>query len=270
MRIKFIVNTDPHPQFRPYTLDYDLENEPEYIKAYKEEIRKSARVVMGNNPPTSKPVGIYVAVCRTKDPDDRYFGDIDNHLKIIFDTLKGICYTDDRLIREVESRKYYSEQSHLEIIINDYREEFESKMEIMNQCTIYGFVVKEAEKDPNGFLSTRLVVAVKRPKNKAGDIDDKDNYVLVNTYGSQTDKAKTLKKGDAVLIQGWLKTEQTSKGYVYCVVVDDFQGFIKGFAKTNKNAERQQGTQQSLSFEDREAIARVVELAKRFEVSGSI
>ena len=119
MRIKFIVNTDPHPQFRPYTLDYDPENEPEYIKAYKEEIRKSAKVVMGNSPPTSKPVVIYVAVCRTKDPNDRYFGDIDNHLKIIFDTLKGICYTDDRLIRGVKSFKYYGKNPHIEIAVTD-------------------------------------------------------------------------------------------------------------------------------------------------------
>lgn len=45
--------------------------------------------------------------------------DIDNIIKLVADSLNGLCYKDDTQIVELEAKKYYSNNPRVEVFIED-------------------------------------------------------------------------------------------------------------------------------------------------------
>ena len=69
---------------------------PERYRSFKEEMGWQARLVIAE--PTTKPLAIRVRIYREMPPESLRFGDIDNHLKAVLDSLNGIAFVDDRQV----------------------------------------------------------------------------------------------------------------------------------------------------------------------------
>ena len=55
---------------------------------------------------------------RPKNPASRNWGDLDNHVKAVMDSLNGICFVDDRQVVEIHATKQYGEP-HIEIELEE-------------------------------------------------------------------------------------------------------------------------------------------------------
>ncbi len=120
MNIAFSVDTNPYPQPRP-RFGRGTVYEPERVKVYKHLLKIAGRQAMGGRPIFSTPVTVSVVIRRRFAIDSRQFGDIDNHLKAVFDALNGVCYTDDKLIFAVGATKIQSARQGVDIAISDGR-----------------------------------------------------------------------------------------------------------------------------------------------------
>lgn len=70
---------------------------PQY-RLFKEMLGHLARIAMRRRKPLSGPVRVKIRVFRRYKPTAHIFGDADNHLKAILDSLNGICFLDDRQV----------------------------------------------------------------------------------------------------------------------------------------------------------------------------
>ena len=120
MNIAFSVDTNPYPQPRPRFGNGHV-YEPERVKQYKSLLKFAGRSAMQGRPLFSTPICITVIIRRNIKPDSRNFGDIDNHLKAVFDALNGVCYTDDKLIFAVGAAKVRHAKPGVDIAISDAR-----------------------------------------------------------------------------------------------------------------------------------------------------
>ena len=118
MDIAFSVDTNPYPQPRP-RFGHGKVYEPERVKSYKKLLKVAGRQAMNGRPLFSTPICITVTIRRNIKTDSRNFGDIDNHLKAVFDALNGVCYTDDKLIFAVGAAKIRSAKQGVDVAISD-------------------------------------------------------------------------------------------------------------------------------------------------------
>lgn len=72
-------------------------NETGY-RTFKEELGCIARQAMKGREPLTGQVRVEIKIYRQRKPDSLQYGDLDNHLKAILDSISGICFKDDRQV----------------------------------------------------------------------------------------------------------------------------------------------------------------------------
>jgi len=95
-RIKIVVPSEPIPAARTRFSGHVYQ--PKRNREYREVVQQAARSAMGNLPPLQGGIAATVKLYRRYRPTTRIFGDVDNHLKAIFDGLNQIAFEDDRQI----------------------------------------------------------------------------------------------------------------------------------------------------------------------------
>lgn len=115
MRLKAAIA--PLPFKRVLTCGDQRFNPTQYRK-FKEELGWLARRVIRQ--PLKCPVSIRVKVYRDLPPESLKFGDVDNHLKAVLDSLNGIAYLDDRQVIAAQISLHRGEP-RLEIELEELR-----------------------------------------------------------------------------------------------------------------------------------------------------
>ncbi|MBD3878689.1 MAG: RusA family crossover junction endodeoxyribonuclease [Quinella sp. 1Q5] len=113
--IKINAEISPLPFKRVLTCGDQRFNPTQYRK-FKEELGWLARRQIRK--PTIKPVSIELRVYRELPPESLRFGDIDNHLKAVLDSLNGIAYLDDRQVVAAQIELHRG-RPHLEIVLEE-------------------------------------------------------------------------------------------------------------------------------------------------------
>ena len=96
-RISIVIPSEPVPLARARFSGSHV-YQPRRNREYRAIVQQAARSVMGNRPPMTGEVTATVKLYRRYRPTTRIFGDVDNHLKAIFDGLNGIAIEDDAQI----------------------------------------------------------------------------------------------------------------------------------------------------------------------------
>ena len=95
-RIKIVIPSEPVPAARPRFGGHVYQ--PKRNRAYRAIVQQAARSAMKDRPPLQGEVTATVKLYRRYRPTTRIFGDVDNHLKAIFDGLNQIAIIDDAQI----------------------------------------------------------------------------------------------------------------------------------------------------------------------------
>ena len=95
--IKIRIDGEPIPAARP-RFSGKRAYQPKRNVEYREVVQQAARLAMGGRKPLSGEVVATVKLYRKYKPTARIFGDVDNHLKAIFDGLNQIVFADDAQI----------------------------------------------------------------------------------------------------------------------------------------------------------------------------
>lgn len=118
MKIQFSVEATPYPQPRPRVTRHGV-YEPRRISNYKKLIGVNGRIAMCALPMFSAPIHVALTIRRNIKVDSHNFGDIDNHVKSVLDSLIGICYKDDAAIVSLSVRKLHSPKEGVDVFISD-------------------------------------------------------------------------------------------------------------------------------------------------------
>ena len=95
-RIRILVPVEPIPAARPRFGGHCYQ--PKRNREYREVVQQAARSAMGSRPPLQGEVSAVIKLYRRYQPTTRNYGDVDNHLKAIFDGLNQIAIEDDRQV----------------------------------------------------------------------------------------------------------------------------------------------------------------------------
>ena len=98
MSLKIKARLEPVPFARVRTQNGRHFFNPERYRAFKEELGWQARLIIKE--PLAGAVAIRLKVYRQLPPWSLKFGDVDNHLKAVLDSLNGIAFLDDRQVVE--------------------------------------------------------------------------------------------------------------------------------------------------------------------------
>lgn len=96
-RIRILVPVEPIPAARPRFGGRHC-YQPKHNREYRAVVQQAARLAMGGREPLKGEVSATVKLYRRFKPTARIFGDVDNHLKAIFDGLNQIVFADDSQI----------------------------------------------------------------------------------------------------------------------------------------------------------------------------
>ena len=96
-RLKILVPCDPVPLARARFSGSHV-YQPRRNREYRAIVQQAARSAMNGRKPMTGEVTATVKLYRRYRPTTRIFGDVDNHLKAIFDGLNGIAIEDDAQI----------------------------------------------------------------------------------------------------------------------------------------------------------------------------
>lgn len=102
--IKIVAPLEPVPFPRPSSNDKRRYNPARYSE-FKDALGLFATKAMNGQAPLTGAVKLRADFYKLKPrlPTSRNYGDIDNHLKAVLDSLNGICYEDDRLVVDVRA-----------------------------------------------------------------------------------------------------------------------------------------------------------------------
>ena len=83
---------------------------------YRKSVREQAKAAMAGKEPMTGEICAAVKIYRKYKNSARQFGDVDNHLKAIFDALNGVCYVDDaQIVRAVVEKHTDKARPRVEI-----------------------------------------------------------------------------------------------------------------------------------------------------------
>ena len=115
--LKISVPIEPIPQPRPRFARGRV-FQPARIVEYKRQIANVARAAVKQAAPMSGLLTCSIRLYRKYKIDSRRYGDVDNHLKAIFDALNGVVFVDDSQIVSVDCKKFTDkEKPRLELEI---------------------------------------------------------------------------------------------------------------------------------------------------------
>lgn len=115
--IKIEIPGEPVPAARP-RFGNGRAYQPKRNAEYRKHIQEAARAAMGGKPPLDGELSAVIKLYRKYKPATRAFGDLDNHLKQIFDGLNLIAFEDDKQIVRCTVEKFQDKQNpHAEITI---------------------------------------------------------------------------------------------------------------------------------------------------------
>ena len=120
MTVEIFAAVDPIPLARPRV---NTKTRQAYYPARSQQFKKTlayiAKAQMKGKPPITGRLKIQIELCRNCKIDSKKFGDVDNHLKAIFDALNGITFTDDAQIVSVLCTKFKGKEPYIRIIIEE-------------------------------------------------------------------------------------------------------------------------------------------------------
>ena len=120
MTIEIFAAVDPIPLARPRV---NTKTRQAYYPARSQHFKKTlayiAKAQMKGKPPITGRLKVDIELCRNVKVDSKRYGDVDNHLKAIFDALNGITFTDDAQIIEVKCAKFKGKEPYIRIIIEE-------------------------------------------------------------------------------------------------------------------------------------------------------
>lgn len=115
--IRLIARIEPVP-FKRVSAGEGRRFNPRRYRAFKEELGWRARLAIKK--PFKGTVSIRLKVYRQLPPESLRFGDVDNHLKAVLDSLNGIAYQDDRQVVAAQVSLHRGEP-RLEIELEELR-----------------------------------------------------------------------------------------------------------------------------------------------------
>ena len=118
MMIKILVRGEPIPAARPKFSGRRC-YQPARNVEYRREVQIASRLAMKAKEPLKCALEAVVKLYRKYKPTSRIFGDVDNHLKAIFDGMNQIVFADDsQIVRCVVEKFTDKENPRAEIEIN--------------------------------------------------------------------------------------------------------------------------------------------------------
>lgn len=121
MTIKFTVEINIVPFDRPRFKNGRVFNSTKYT-AFKEALGFIARAAMKGREPISGAFKISIDFYKKSNQNiiKSNFGDLDNFIKSVMDSLNGICYIDDaQCVEFTRCRKFKSDKPRIEILIEE-------------------------------------------------------------------------------------------------------------------------------------------------------
>ena len=104
-RIRILVPSEPIPLARPRFSGRHC-YQPKRNREYREVVQQAARLAMNGRKPLTGEVSATVKLYRRYKPTARSYGDVDNHLKSLFDGLNQIAIEDDAQITKCVVEKF--------------------------------------------------------------------------------------------------------------------------------------------------------------------
>ena len=105
MMIKITINGDAIPAARP-RFSGRRAYQPKRNVEYRSRIQSAAMLAMNGAEPMKGEVFAHVRLYRRFKPTARNFGDVDNHLKAVFDGMNQIVFDDDSQIVKCVVEKF--------------------------------------------------------------------------------------------------------------------------------------------------------------------
>ena len=105
MMIKITINGDAIPAARP-RFSGRRAYQPKRNVEYRSRIQSAAMLAMNGAEPMKGEVFAHVRLYRRFKPTARNFGDVDNHLKAVFDGMNQIVFNDDSQIVKCVVEKF--------------------------------------------------------------------------------------------------------------------------------------------------------------------
>lgn len=103
--INITVKNDPVPAQRPRFSGRRC-YQPARNAEYRSEVEYAARLAMRDKEPMTGALSACVKLYRKYKPTSRIFGDVDNHLKALFDGMNQIVFEDDAQIVQCSVSKH--------------------------------------------------------------------------------------------------------------------------------------------------------------------
>lgn len=103
--IRIVIEGEPIPAARPR---YSVRRvyQPIRNRQYREQIQIASKAAMKGKEPLSGEISAVVKLYRKYKPAARNFGDVDNHLKALFDGMNQIVFADDSQITKCVVEKF--------------------------------------------------------------------------------------------------------------------------------------------------------------------
>ena len=103
--IKIRIDGEPIPAARP-RFGGKRAYQPKRNVEYRKQVQAAARSAMNGREPLAGEVVATVKLFRKYKPTARIFGDVDNHLKALFDGMNQIVFADDAQITKCVVEKF--------------------------------------------------------------------------------------------------------------------------------------------------------------------
>lgn len=103
--IKILVAGDAIPAARPRFSGRRC-YQPQRNMEYRAKVQAAALVAMNGKAPMTGEISAVVKLYRRYKPSARNYGDIDNHLKALFDGMNGLAIEDDKQITRCLVEKF--------------------------------------------------------------------------------------------------------------------------------------------------------------------